>query len=98
MVKSKFLNQVVDKCRSFKIGKTSLDLEDRRNEPDYIDTYSNIASLYKSGNKILVSVAESQLIDSFIDHPKCDNTKDGDESLNDSMGDGDVYQVYIVWR
>lgn len=98
MVNKRLLQQIVDQCKSFKIGKTSMELEDRRNEPDYIDTYPYIDSLYKSKSEILASVAESELIDACINHPKCDNKKYGEQSLNDHMGDGGNYQVYIVWR
>ncbi len=98
MVNQKLVNQIIDTCESFKIGKTSMSSEDRRNEPDYRDTYPNIASVFTSSNLILTSMAESQLIDACITHPKCDNKKDGGESFNDHMGDGDSYQVYIVWR
>lgn len=98
MINQTLVNQIIDTCESFKIGKTSMTLEDRKNEPDYRDTYNNITSVYESSNLILTSMAESQLIDAFISHPKCDNEKDGCESFNDHMGDGDSYQVYIVWR
>lgn len=98
MINQRLANQIIDTCKSFKIGKTSMSLEDRRDEDDYRDTYPNIASLYESNNQILTSIAESQLINACINHPKCDNEKDGDKSLNDHMGNGDSYQVYIVWR
>ena len=98
MINQVLANQIIDTCKSFKIGKTSMSLEDRRNEADYRDTYPNITSLYESRNKILTSIAERELINACINHPKCDNEKGGDESLNDHMGDGDSYQVYIVWR
>ena len=92
------LNFIIGKCQSFKIGKTSMPLEDRRNEPDYRDVYTHIDSVDTFNNFILASVAEANLIDACISHPKCDNVKDGDQSLNDHMGTGSTYQVYIVWR
>ena len=92
------LNFIIDRWKSFKIGKTSMSLEDRRSQQDYNELYPNIGSVYESNNFILTSMAEAQLIDEYINHPKCDNVKDGDQSINDHMGDGDTYQVYIVWR
>ena len=92
------LNEIIYSCEAFKIGKTAMELEERRSEPDYRDTYPNIVSVYESSNLILASKAEADLIDACINHPKCQNKKDGSESLNDRMGDGKNYQVYIVWR
>ncbi len=97
MNKDKF-NFIIDRCQSFKIGKTSMSLDDRRNKDDYRDLYPNIESVDKFNNFLLASVAEAELIDACINHPKCDNEKNGDQSLNDHMGTGSTYQVYIVWR
>ena len=36
--------------------------------------------------------------DAFISNPKCDNKKNGDESINDTMSDAEKYYVYVVWR
>lgn len=92
------LNLIIDNCKAFKIGKTSMSLEERRSEPDYNNTYPNIASIYESKNFILVSKAEADLINACINHPKCENEKDGNRSINDHMGNGTNYRVYIVWR
>ena len=92
------LNSIIANCSAFKIGKTAMKLEDRRNESDYRSVYPYIASIYQTSSLILASKAEADVIDACIHHPNCKNVKDGDESLNDHMGDGDNYQVYIVWR
>ena len=93
------LNDVVDKCTSFKIGKTS-DVDERFNAPDYRDKYSHIKVLFSSKSKVLVGYMESVLIDEcLLSVPnKCDNEKGGAESLNDQMPNSQEYYVYVVWR
>lgn len=93
------LNDVVNKCTSFKIGKTS-NVEERFNAPDYRDKYSHIEVLFTSGSKELVSYMESELIDKWLlaVPDKCDNEKGGEESFNDQMPDSQEYYVYVVWR
>lgn len=89
---------IIKKSTSFKIGKTGLSSEERRNKPDYKDIYPNITPLFTNKNKDLVSLAESEIINNVINEPKCDNKKDGDQSLNDNMADSENYMVYVVWR
>ena len=87
------------KCKSFKIGKTH-DVDERHNQPDYKEKYPNVEILYSSKSKELVSYMESIFIDACLeDVPDlCDNTKNGELSINDTMADSEVYYVYIVWR
>lgn len=92
------LYQISKKAKSFKIGKTSQPLEDRRQQQDYRNLYPHIEVLFASGNKKLVDIAEAEIIDASIDNPKCDNEKDGVRSLNDTMASSDKYMVYVVWR
>ena len=89
---------IIKKSTSFKIGKTGLSPEERRNKPDYKDVYPNITSLFSNKNRDLVSLAESEIINNVINDPKCDNKKDGRKSLNDNMSESDNYCVYVVWR
>lgn len=92
------LRIVEKKATAFKIGKTAQPLEQRRLQEDYRDLYPNISELFTSQNKDLVSIAEAEIIDEFINSPKCDNSKDGSQSVNDNMGNADKYYVYVVWR
>lgn len=92
------LYQISKKAKSFKIGKTSQPLEDRREQQDYRNFYPHIEVLFTSGNPKLVDIAEAEIIDASIDNPKCDNAKDGARSLNDTMASSDKYMVYVVWR
>lgn len=92
------LYQISKKAKSFKIGKTSQSLEDRRGQLDYCNYYPHIDVLFMSGNQKLVDIAEAEIIDANIDDPKCDNEKNGARSLNDTMSPSDRYMVYVVWR
>ena len=85
-------------CSHFKVGKAGEKLDDRLNQPDYNDTYSNIEEIFSTPYKEKASAMEAYLIDEFISHHKCDNKKDGDESINDTMADSDTYYVYVVSR
>lgn len=90
------IDAIISECASFKIGKTGERLLDRLNQPDYNDVYIHIVSVF-TGTKEDVDDMESYLIDKFINHPKCDNKKDGDASNNDTMAeDADGYHVYVV--
>ena len=92
------IDAIISECASFKIGKTGERLLDRLNQPDYNDVYTHIVSVF-AGTKEDVDGMESNLIDKFINHPKCDNKKDGDASNNDTMAEeADGYRVYVVWR
>lgn len=92
------IDAIISECASFKIGKTGERLLDRLNQPDYNDVYTHIVSVF-TGTKEDVDDMESYLIDKFINHPKCDNKKDGDASNNDTMAeDADGYHDYVVWR
>lgn len=85
-------------CKHFKIGKAGEKLDDRLSQPDYMSTYSDIEEVFNTPYKEKASAMEAYLIDEFISHPKCDNKKDGVESINDSMADSDTYYVYVVWK
>ena len=90
---------VVEKCSSFKIGKTGETLEQRFAQPDYNGIYQHIDSLYSSTYSIDVDNMERDLLLKYIFHTKCDNMKDGLSSHSDTMRDGaEKYQVYIVWN
>jgi hypothetical protein len=42
---------------------------------------------------------ESSYINKFIDDPKNDNIKDGEQSEHDNMADDtNEYHLYIVWK
>lgn len=92
---------VLEKCESFKIGKTGMDpYTDRLNETDYAEEhkFTNIEIIYQSEIAEEVSEMEARMIDEFLKHPKCKNKKDGDGSVNDNMADADIYTTYIVWK
>ena len=93
------LDNVINKCQSFKIGKTS-DLEKRHDAPDYRDKYPNMEVLYSSRSEVMVSYVEKILIDACISDvaDKCDNEKSGKESVGDRMDSSSIYYVYVVWR
>lgn len=94
-------SKIIKSCKSFKIGKTGMDpFEKRLSEPDYSQEYkfTGINDLFQSEDEEQVSKMESYLIDKYIDHPKCENKKDGDDSLNDTMTDSEIYTTYIVWN
>lgn len=95
------IKNVLEKCKSFKIGKTGMNPYTKRlEEPDYSQEseYTNIDSLYQSDVSEDVSDMESTMIDEFITNPKCENEKDGDSSFNDNMADSEIYTTYIVWK
>jgi hypothetical protein len=85
-------------AKSFKIGKTGQNLEDRLSEPDYDGIYTAIVPLIKDSNPNSISHYESALIDRFIGSDKCDNVKDGDSSEGDRMANSRWYYVYMVWK
>jgi hypothetical protein len=92
------IDAIISECTSFKIGKTGERLLDRLNQPDYNDVYTHIVSVF-TGTKEDVDSMESYLINTYLNHPKCDNKKDGGASKNDTMADGsEKYQVYVVWK
>lgn len=92
------INEIIPKCRSFKIGKSGEKLSDRLKQPDYTGDYTKIEKVYV-GTKEEVDEVEAFLIDRYINHPKCDNKKDGDASNNDTMAeDAEEFFVYIVYN
>lgn len=92
------IDAIISECTSFKIGKTGETLFDWSNQPDYNDVYTHIVSVF-TGTKEDVDGMESYLINTYLNHPKCDNKKGGDASNNDTMAeDADGYHVYVVWR
>lgn len=95
----KKINEVIDKCTSFKIGKTGMTLEERGNSSDYASKYKWIQEVFASKDPNEVSQMEAHLINHYINYSKCDNEKNGVSSIHDEMKDGaEKYYVYIVWR
>ena len=92
------INEIRQNCASYKIGKTGMLLEDRLNEPDYRDVYTAIEPVYESNSKEMCGFAEAQLIDAFINDPRCDNQKNGEHSLGDNLSDNSPFYVYVVSR
>lgn len=96
---SQKVKNIIEKCSSFKIGKTGEALDERRAQPDYVDEYPYIESVYKSANKGEVDEMESYLIGRYFLNEKCDNLKSGIRSKNDTMrSDATEYNVYVVWK
>ena len=83
---------------SFKIGKSGMTAEERFSEPDYNGVYDDIMVVYESSFADNVSKMEASLIKCFIDNEKCENIKDGEGSVNDTMADSDEYIVYVVYK
>lgn len=95
----KKIEEVIDKCTSFKIGKTGMTIKERGNSPDYAGKYSWIMPLFERRNPDEVSQMEAHLINTYINYSKCDNEKNGVSSIHDEMKDGaEKYYVYIVWK
>ena len=95
----KKIDEVIDKCTSFKIGKTGMTLEERGNLPDYANKYRWIQEVFASKDPNEVSQMEAHLINTYINWACCDNKKDGAASIYDHMSDDATkYYVYIVWR
>jgi hypothetical protein len=95
----KKIEEVIDKCTSFKIGKTGMTLEERGNSPDYADKYKWIQEVFASKDPNEVSQMEAHLINTYINWACCDNEKGGAASIYDHMADDATkYYVYIVWR
>ena len=92
------VRKIAESCTNFKIGKTGERLEERRNQPDYKDTYMHIKEIYTSKNAEEVYKMEADLIHQFILNSKCDNQKEGFLSQSDKMKNSDVYRVYVVWN
>ena len=82
----------------FKIGKSGMTAEERFSEPDYNGEYDGIEVVYESPSADNVSRMEASLINVFKNHEKCDNIKDGDCSVYDTMADSDKYIVYAVYK
>ena len=95
----KKIEEVIDKCTSFKIGKTGMTLEERGNSSDYASKYKWIQEVFASKDPTEVSQMEAHLINTYINWACCDNEKDGAASIYDHMSDDATkYYVYIVWR
>lgn len=95
----KKIEEVIDKCTSFKIGKTGMTLEERGNSSDYASKYKWIQEVFASKDPTEVSQMEVHLINHYINYSKCDNEKNGVSSIHDEIKDGaDKYYVYIVWK
>jgi hypothetical protein len=95
----KKIEEVIDKCTSFKIGKTGMTLEERGNSSDYASKYKWIQEVFASKDPTEVSQMEAHLINHYINYSKCDNEKNGVSSIHDEMKDGaEKYYVYIVWK
>ena len=83
---------------SFKIGKSGMTAGERFSEPDYNGVYDGIIVVYESTSADNVSKMEAALINIFMNNEKCDNAKDGEGSVNDTMADSDEYIVYVVYK
>ena len=83
---------------SFKIGKSGMTAEERFSEPDYNGEYDGIVEVYASSSADNVSRMEASLIECFKNYEKCDNIKDGDSSVNDTMASSSEYIVYVVYK
>jgi hypothetical protein len=95
----KKIEEVIDKCTSFKIGKTGMTLEERGNSSDYASKYKWIQEVFASKDPTEVSQMEAHLINNYINYSKCDNEKNGVSSIHDEMKDGaEKYYIYIVWK
>lgn len=95
----KKIEEVIDKCTSFKIGKTGMTLEERGNSSDYASKYKWIQEVFASKDPTEVSQMEAHLINHYINYSKCDNEKNGVSSIHDEMKDGaEKYYVYLVWK
>ena len=95
----KKIEEVIDNCTSFKIGKTGMTLEERGNSPDYANKYRWIQEVFASKDPNEVSQMEAHLINTYINWARCDNEKDGAASIYDNMSDDATkYYVYIVWK
>ena len=95
----KKIEEVIDKCTSFKIGKTGMTLKERGNSPDYANKYRWIQEVFASKDPSEVSQMEAHLINTYINWARCDNEKDGAASIYDHMADDATkYYVYIVWK
>lgn len=92
------INQAKNDWIHFKIGKAGESAEERFLQEDYRNTYDGICEVYASTSKTLVDKMEAALIDHFINDPKCDNHKDGDQSVNDNMKESRRYIVYVVYK
>ncbi len=93
-----FIDQAKEGWAHYKIGKSGNSAQERYAESDYYCTYDGIKVVYSSTSKQLVSQMEASLINYFINDPKCDNSKDGDNSINDTMADSKKYIVYVVYK
>lgn len=93
------VQQIVNRCSRFKIGKTGESPEERLSQPDYCGVYQHIEKLYRSSDKSQVDEMEASLIDRFSIFPHCDNVRGGIESMSDRMREDALeYCVYIVWN
>ena len=90
------IDKIEENSQYFKIGKTGQTPEERFE--NYKSDYDEIKPLYASSVPNVIDDAESELIDAYIDHPKCKNERNGDLSENDPMKDSGEYCVYIVWK
>lgn len=94
----KAIEAIASACQFYKIGKTGEKVSDRGNQSDYAD-YDYIRCLFSSSSVTLISDLESSYINKFIDDPKNDNIKDGEQSEHDNMADDtNEYHLYIVWK
>ena len=95
----KKIEEVIDKCTSFKIGKTGMTLEERGSSLDYANKYRWIQEVFASKDPNEVSQMEAHLINNYINYSKCDNEKNSVSSIHDEMKDGaERYYVYLVWK
>lgn len=92
------IDQAKNEWTHFKIGKAGETADERFQQEGYRNTYDGICEVYVSTSRTLVDKMEASLIDHFISDPKCDNHKDGDQSINDNMKESGRYIVYVVYK
>ena len=95
---SNYITDYAKNWSSFKIGKSGMTAEERFSEPDYNGEYDGIVEVYANQSADNVSQMEASLINYFRDNKKCDNDKDGDSSVNDTMASSSEYIVYVVYK
>lgn len=79
--------------KRFKIGKTGLTAAERRNQTDYVNTYSRITAICQSPSSKTIDDYEIAIIKHFKNYPNNDNEQDGGGEMTESK----MYIVYMAW-
>lgn len=92
------INTLKSGWSKYKIGKAG-ETEQERFTNGYSGEYDDIITLYTSKDPEEVSKMEKDLINEFKYDTKCQNDKDGFQSLNDPMTDRNKqYITYVVFK